>query len=339
MMKAFRRIASRYRGIRVENDISKGKYKRLVGYLSKGKEMLIDDEMNLIQLLVSRKDNSLQKLVKEIAEGEEKQKEEILTANRYENEKLSILTYLILLQRYDVLEYLLKNININLTLNNSMSILHAVLASGGDISSTVSYLLQNGLDYNRQDGDGNTPLHIAAMMKDEASVKMLMSMPKINVNLVNALGRSPLQEAFMYSTLDIIKQLEKRTTPQNKRSVLHYSIMNEDSTVFEYALSKYADQKNAVLHHLPFSYPVHYAASKPKKYALEQMLTTESAGYKDKEGNNVLHIAIQCKSLECIRYIIQTQKELLKVPNSYGVTPEDLLKSMSDILLQGVDKF
>ena len=76
--------------------------------------------------------------------------------------------------------------------------------------STLQCLLENGADVNVQDSNnkGDTCLHIAARLKNSKALKLLAQQVRVNVNLVNKLGRTALALVAMeHGDLDTTKIL------------------------------------------------------------------------------------------------------------------------------------
>ena len=78
--------------------------------------------------------------------------------------------------------------------------------------STVDYIINTAanspgikVDINAKDRDGNTPLHLAAMLGRTPIVKSLLAQSKINDSISNYQGRTPLDLA---RTPDIFQQLQ-----------------------------------------------------------------------------------------------------------------------------------
>lgn len=68
-----------------------------------------------------------------------------------------------------------------------------VAAERGNLC-TLSILLQNGIDYNAVDGEGNNALHIAVRAGHLGIVRELLVQSRINAEAVNLKGRNPLHE-------------------------------------------------------------------------------------------------------------------------------------------------
>lgn len=63
----------------------------------------------------------------------------------------------------------------------------------------------SGMDVNGQDRDGNTPLHVAAMLGRASVVGMLLDLPRIDDSVINYRSQTSLELA---RTLEIFQQLQ-----------------------------------------------------------------------------------------------------------------------------------
>ncbi len=76
-------------------------------------------------------------------------------------------------------------------------------------SALVRLLLDHDFDINTQDGDGNTPLHVAARNGSLSTVKLLLA-HGANPTLVNGYGNSCLALARQYHHPDLVAFLEEQ---------------------------------------------------------------------------------------------------------------------------------
>ena len=88
--------------------------------------------------------------------------------------------------------------------------LHAA-ASSGDFRLLESLLSDdsNSSDVNGKTVDGGyTPLHLAASAGHEGCVEELLKCHKVDINLTDAFGRTPLETARQNSKFGVIKLLQ-----------------------------------------------------------------------------------------------------------------------------------
>ncbi|KAL5516656.1 hypothetical protein EMCRGX_G002046 [Ephydatia muelleri] len=76
-------------------------------------------------------------------------------------------------------------------------------------AEVVKILVSAGAHVNDQNKHGDTALHLAAQLGREECVRLLLSVPGIDANLVNHSGQTPLKLASRYAVLTV---LQKYTT-------------------------------------------------------------------------------------------------------------------------------
>lgn len=116
-----------------------------------------------------------------------------------------------------------------------------------DNASYVRKLLDQGIDPNTRDKDGNTPLIKAADGGYQETIKVLLD-HKADPNLANKLGENALMMAAIRNHPGTVKQLVENGAAVNKVSVnnkyewapIHYCVWGS-TEICEYLLSKGAD--------------------------------------------------------------------------------------------------
>ena len=81
----------------------------------------------------------------------------------------------------------------------------------------IDILLQNGVDVNAQDKEGDTPLHIAALYGDSTSVSSLLQR-RANPSAQDEYGHTPLHEAITGGNAEVVQILINKSDV-NARSV------------------------------------------------------------------------------------------------------------------------
>lgn len=101
-------------------------------------------------------------------------------------------------------KYLVEEIKLKPTAQNKagQNVLH-ILAGKSNQTEIIKYFLDKGVDANKADKEGNTPLMAAASAKEPAALELLL--PKIkNVNIQNLKGESALTKAVQYGTPEAV---------------------------------------------------------------------------------------------------------------------------------------
>ncbi|WP_163398697.1 ankyrin repeat domain-containing protein [Flavobacterium fluviatile] len=104
-------------------------------------------------------------------------------------------------------KYLVEEVKIKPTaLNKSgQNVLH-LLAGKPNQTEIIKYFISKGVDPNKADKEGNTPLMAAASARETSALELLLSTSK-NVNLQNLKGESALTNAVRYGSPDAVNLL------------------------------------------------------------------------------------------------------------------------------------
>jgi len=87
---------------------------------------------------------------------------------------------------------------------NSQAAIHQAVRSGSVMST--QFLILNNTPTSQANGEGNTPLHLAAMLRNTGQVCLLLK-HRANHHLVNNAGQNPLEIAVANSDADIVTLL------------------------------------------------------------------------------------------------------------------------------------
>ena len=111
-----------------------------------------------------------------------------------------------------------------------------------DDPATLQRLLVRGFDANTLDPQGVHGLIIAIREPSPKAAKLLMDVPKIDVNAANAVGESPLMLAALKGQLEIVDKLVKKGADVNKPgwTPLHYAASNGHVEVIKLLLENHA---------------------------------------------------------------------------------------------------
>jgi ankyrin repeat protein len=104
-------------------------------------------------------------------------------------------------------KYLVEDLKIKptTTSKNGETVLH-FLASKPKQTEIINYFIEKGVDPNKADNEGNTPLMIAASSRDTAVLEQLLSLTK-NSNIQNQKGESALTKAIKSGTPQTVSLL------------------------------------------------------------------------------------------------------------------------------------
>lgn len=111
-----------------------------------------------------------------------------------------------------------------------------------DDAPTIAQLLARGFDVNTLDAQGSHGLILAIKEPSLKAAQALVNAPKIDLNLLNGNGESPLMLAALKGELDLVEKMVKKGADVNKTgwTALHYAASNGHSAVIRLLLENYA---------------------------------------------------------------------------------------------------
>ena len=111
-----------------------------------------------------------------------------------------------------------------------------------DDAPAISQLLARGFDVNTLDPQGLHGLILAIKEPSLKAAQALVNAPKIDLNLLNGNGESPLMLAALKGELDLVEKMVKKGADVNKTgwTPLHYAASNGHSAVIRLLLENYA---------------------------------------------------------------------------------------------------
>lgn len=111
-----------------------------------------------------------------------------------------------------------------------------------DDPATIQQLLARGFDANTPDPQGQHGLILAIREPSLKAASLLVDAPKVNLNIFNALGESPLMLAALKGHLALTDKLVKKGADVNKTgwTPLHYAASNGHVEVIKLLLENHA---------------------------------------------------------------------------------------------------
>ena len=196
----------------------------------------------------------------------------------------------------DCFKYLIleKKCDLNITNNQNELPLHVFLKSQGwyyrdsydqsereELTRLVSSI--ESLKINTQDSDGNTPVHLACMNDDPATVIYLVSTFECDMNLINSERYLPLHYAL-----------------KSKMSLEVISIVSSGCT-----LKHMQNEEGKTPLHIACELTMHSMDSDEQTKVLDLVSHEKSVNYQDKDGNIPLHSACKQGNLKAVLYLVR----------------------------------
>lgn len=109
-----------------------------------------------------------------------------------------------------------------------------------DAANVVGSLLASGFDPNQRDDKGQTGLYLALRGESMAVVKALLASPRIDVDLANEQGETPLMMAALRGNLEMAKTLIERGAKIDKAgwTPLHYAASGPSPAMVAFLLDR-----------------------------------------------------------------------------------------------------
>lgn len=204
-------------------------------------------------------------------------------------------------------KYLIEEVKIKPTaLNKSgQNVLH-ILAGKPNQTEIIKYFISKGVDPNKADKEGNTPLMAAASARETSALELLLSTSK-NVNLQNLKGESALTNAVRYGSPEAVNLLLAKGADVNVKD------KNGDN-LGVYLVQSYRPQmmgrgqEGANAKQDPFTAKVKLLQDKGLNLATPQ-----------KDGNTLYHVAIIKNDLNLLKKIADLNVDI-NAKNKDGLT-------------------
>ena len=210
--------------------------------------------------------------------------------------------YACLFNKYDVIEYLLTqtDVDVNILSTLSQTPLH-ITSSSEFVDATRLLLSSPKVDINKCDGNGRTALHICAAAGKTIGVSVLLEHPNIDVNAKDCEGWTPLHLAAEIDSISVINVL--------------LSHPNIDINCVDNDLMT----------------PLHLAARSRATNVVSLLLQTPNINYNalDRRHRTALHIAALSKSMDI--YELLSEVIDVSILDDKGRTAADIINGGSVI--------
>lgn len=259
------------------------------------------------------------------------------------NGHIAPISYCIAKKRTDYVKLLLEcnRTNVNNQTSDQMSILQEALkAKAYDCAKLIAYQLD--IDFNVVDANGRTMLQNAVRDGDIEAVNILISHPGINLSC-NQADVSLIYQAVQNGNLEMLKLLtvkvdsnEINKSSPSKFTALHIAVKKKFTHIVKFLLEQPNIDVNATNDHI-FT-PLHIAAAQGYNDIVILLLNHPSidVNKQDELGSTPLHLAAEGSHVETVRILLQNLNVNANLKNKVGVFYKFIL--LLSIGLQQTDK-
>lgn len=206
-------------------------------------------------------------------------------------------------------KYLVENLKIKptATSKNGETVLH-FLATKSNQTEIINYFISKGVDVNKADNEGNTPLMVAAAARETAALEQLVPMVKNN-NVQNNKGESALTMAVKSGTPEAValllaKSADVKVLDKEGNNLGFYVIQSHRPQM---TMGRNPESSNAPKQE-PFTAKIKLLQDKGLNLATPQ-----------KDGNTLYHLAVIKNDLSLLKKIADLNIDL-NLKNKDGLT-------------------
>ena len=220
-------------------------------------------------------------------------------------------------------------------MDNNLTFLNA--CRSGQKGIVQIFLKKGGIDVNKRDAEGNTPLHYACLKGFRDIVNLLLE-NKADATAVNNLSETPLHAAARTGNKEIIERLldcgsDINATDKDGKTPLMCLADNRRTDAAIRLIERGADTSLTDNDgHTALDYATaHGLKSLVAKLAEGQEQRDEPA--KDASGNTLLHQAAYNNQGEVIRTLLATASPMLDARNDRGETPLAIACAKNNLMI------
>lgn len=198
-------------------------------------------------------------------------------------------------------KYLVEEVKIKATAQNKVgqNVLH-ILAGKPNQKEIVEYFLAKGVDVNKADKEGNTPLMAAAAARETAVLELFLSKAK-NINAQNLKGESALTYAVRYGSPEAVNLLLAKGADVNVKD-------KDGNNLGVYLVQSYRPAGREKVTTDPFDAKAKSLQDKGLNLATAQ-----------KDGNTLYHLAITKNDVSLLKKITDLKVDV-NAKNKDGLT-------------------
>jgi ankyrin repeat protein len=207
-------------------------------------------------------------------------------------------------------KYLTEDLKLKPTATNKegQNVLHSLVTKAKQ-NEIINYFISKGVDVNKADNDGNTPLIVAASSRENnGTLELLLPLIK-NINTQNKKGESALTKAIQSGTPEAVtllleKGADVKVLDKNDNNLAFYLI---DSYRPQMGMGRQAEGANAAKQD-PFAAKIKLLQDKGLNLVTPQ-----------KDGNTIYHLAITKNDLSLLKKIADLNIDV-NTKNKDGLT-------------------
>jgi ankyrin repeat protein len=194
---------------------------------------------------------------------------------------------------------------------------------------------QHRRDLNTQNDEGETPLFIAVINRDEDNVRAFLECPETGVNIPNGNGLTPLHAAvelgFTNIAILLIRDRRTNVNAQNGEgnTPLLLAAMRENAEIVQILLQHPAININA--QNREGNTLLHLAVMEGNAEIVQILLQRPAINInaQNREGNTLLHLAAMRENARIVQILLQRPDINVDIPNGDGITARMIIDDLA----------